>query len=144
MQVNCEVEVEVEEVLVVLVVQWEQEGTSVGLLLLTYSLVGLVVVAASEAVNALPVCVYVVHRDLCCLPRYLHLVVHDDILHEVAESQVDHDQEVVDHHLLLDCYGHDPNPQNRSFQEIEFWEVVVCLVASLWDNSESQTCQMWQ
>ena len=36
------------------------------------------------------------HRDLCRLPRYLHQVVHDEILHEVAESQVDFDQEVVD------------------------------------------------
>ena len=121
-------EAEVEEVEVVEVVQWEQEGSSVGLLLLTCSLVGLVDVAASEVVNTLPVCVYVVHRDLRRLPRYLHQVVHDEILHKVVESQVDHDQEVVDHHLLLDCYGHDPNPQNCL---IEFREVVVCLVTSL-------------
>ena len=137
-------EAEVEEVLVVEVVQWEQEGSSVRLLLSMCPLVSLVDVAASEAVNALPVCVYVVHRDLRRLPRYLHQVVHDEILHKVAESQVDHDQEVVDRHLLLDHYGHDPNPQNHSDREIEFWEAVVCLVASLWGNSESQTCQMRQ
>ena len=131
MQVDCEVEVEVEEVLVVKVVQWEQEGSSVRLLLSTYSLVGLVGVAASEAVNALPVCVYAVHRDLHHHPQFLHQVVHDEILHEVVESQVDHDPEVVDHHLLLDRYGHDPYPQSRLFQEIEFWEVVVCLESSL-------------
>ena len=131
MQVDCKVEAEVKEVLVVEVVQWEQEGSSVELLLSTCPLVGLEDMAASEAVNALPVCVYVVHRDLCRLPRYLHQVVHDEILHEVAESQVDHDQEVVDCHLLLDRYGHDPYSQNCSFREIEFWEAVVCLVASL-------------
>ena len=95
------------------------------------SLVGLEDVAASEAVNALPVCVYAVHRDLHHRPWFLHPVVRDEILHEVAESQVDHDPEVVDRQLLLDCYGHDPNPQNRSFQEIEFWEAVVCLESSL-------------
>ena len=105
---------------------------------------GLVGVAASEVVNALLVCIYAVHRDLRHLPQYLHLVVHDEILHEGVESQVDHDQEVVDRHLLLDRYGHDPNPQNCSFLEIEFREVVVCLVASLWGNLESQTCQIWQ
>ena len=142
MQVDCEVEVEVEEVLVVEVVQWEQEGSSVRLLLSMCPLVGLVDVAASEAVNALLICVYAVHRDLRHLPRYLHQVVHDEIVHEVAESQVDHDQEVVDRHLLLDRYGHDPNSQNRSFQEIQFREAVVCLVISLWGNSESQTRQM--
>ena len=49
----------------------------------------------------------------------------------MAESQVDLDLEVVDRHLLLDRYGHDPNPQNRSFQEIEFQEAVVCLESSL-------------
>ena len=124
-------EAEVEEVLVVEVVQWEQEGSSVGLLLSMCSLVGLEDVAASEVVNALLVCVYAVHRDLRCLPQYLHQVVYDEIVHEVAESQVDHDQEVVDRHLLLDRYGHDPDPQNCSFQEIEFREAVVCLVASL-------------
>ena len=59
MQVDYEMEVEVEMVLAVEVVQWEQEGSSVGLLLSTYSLVGLVDVAASEAVNALPVCVHI-------------------------------------------------------------------------------------
>ena len=62
-------EVEVEEVLVVEVVQWEQEDSSVELLLSMCSLVGLVDVAASEAVNALPVCVYAVHRD--CYGRSL-------------------------------------------------------------------------
>ena len=124
-------ETEVEEVLVVEVVQWEQEGPSVRLLLSTCFLVVLVDVVASEAMNTLPVCVYVLHRDLCHHPRYLHLVVNDEILHEVVESQVDHDQEVVDRHLLLDRYGHDSNPQNCSSQEIEFWEVVVCLVTSL-------------
>ena len=131
MQVDCEVEAEVKEVLVVEVVQWEQEGSSVGLLLSTCSLVGLVDVAASEAVNALPVCVYAVHRDLHHHPQYLHLVVHDAILHEAAESQVDQDLEVVGRHLLLDCHDHDPNPQNRSFQEIEFWKAVVCFVTFL-------------
>ena len=120
MQVDCKVEAEVKEVLVVEVVQWEQEGSSVELLLSTCPLVGLVDVAASDAANALLVCVYVVHRDLHRLPRYLHQVVHDEILHEVVESQVDLDQEVVDHHLLLDHYDHDPYPRNRSFQEIEF------------------------
>ena len=106
-------EVEVKEVLVVEVVQWEQEGSSVWLLLSMCSLVGLEDVAASEVVNALPVCVYAVHRDLRHLPWYLHQVVHDEIVHEVVESQVYLDQEVVDRHLLLDHYGHDPNPQNR-------------------------------
>ena len=110
---DYEVEVEVEVVVAVEVVQWEQEGSSVVLLLSMYSLVGLVVVAASEAMVALPVCVYAVHRDLRHHPRYLHQVVHDEILYEVAESQVDLDPEVVDCHLLLDWYGHDPNPQNR-------------------------------
>ena len=124
-------EVEVEEVLVVEVVQWEQEGSSVWLLLSTCSLVGLEDVAASEAVNALPECVCSVHRDLHHLSQFLHQVVHDEISHEVVESQVDHDPEVVDHHLLLDCHGHDPNPQNCSFQEIEFWEAVVCFVTFL-------------
>ena len=131
MQVDCKVEVEVEEVLVVEVVQWEQEGFSVRLLLSMCSLVGLMDVAASEVVNALPVCIYVVHRNLRHLPQYLHLVICDEILHEEMESQVDHDQEVVDHHLLLDRYDHDPNPQNCLFWVIEFWEVVVCLVTSL-------------
>ena len=95
------------------------------------SLLGLEDVAASEAVKALPVCVYAVHRDHHRLPQFLHQVVHDELLREVAESQVDLDLEVVDHHLLLDRYGHDPNPQNRSFQEIEFREAVVCLGSSL-------------
>ena len=131
MQVDCEVEAEVEEVVVVEVVQWEQEGSSVRLLLLTCPLVGLVDMVASKAVGALLVCVYAVHRDLHHHPWYLHPVVRDEILHEAVESQVDHDSEVVDHHLLLDRYGHDPNPQNRSFQEIEFREAVVCLVTSL-------------
>ena len=128
---SCEVEVEVEEVSVVEVVQREQEGSSVGLLLSMCSLVGLEDMAASEAVKALLVCVYAVHRDHHHLPWFLHQVVHDELLHEVAESQVDLDLEVVDRHLLLDRYGHDPNPQNRSFQEIEFWEAVVCLKSSL-------------
>ena len=105
-------EVEVKEVLVVEVVQWEQEGFSVGLLLSMCPFVGLVDVAASEVVNALPVCVYAVHRDLHCHPRYLHQVVHDEISREVAESQVDPDPEVVDRHLLLGHDGHDPSPQN--------------------------------
>ena len=137
-------EVEVEEVLVVEVVQWQQGDSSVKLLLSMCSLVGLVDMVASEAVNTLPVCIYAVHRDLRRLPQYLHQVVHDEIVHEVAESQVDLDQEVVDRHLLLDRCGHDPNPQNRWFQEIEFREAVVCLIASLWGNSESQTRHMWQ
>ena len=113
MQVDCEVEVEVEVVLAVEVVQREQEGSSVWLLLSTCSLVGLEDVAASEAWKALPVCVYAVHRDHHRLPRFLHQVVHDEFLREVTESQVDHDPEVVDRHLLLDRFGHDPNPQNR-------------------------------
>ena len=113
MQVDCEVEVEVEVVLAVEVVQWEQEGSSVVLLLSTYSLVGLVDVAASEVESALPVCICAVHRDHCHLPRFLHQVVHDEALHKVVESQVDHYPEVVDRHLLLDLYGHDPNPQSR-------------------------------
>ena len=128
---DCEVEVEVEVVLAVEVVQWEQEGSSVWLLLSMYSLVGLEDVAASEAVKALPVCVYAVHRDHHRLPQFLHQVVHDEVVHEVAKSQVDLDPEVVDRHLLLDRCGHDPNPQNRSFQEIEFREVVVCLESFL-------------
>ena len=77
--------------LVVEVVQQEQVGSSVGLLLLMCSLVGLVDVAASEAVNALPVCIYVVHRDLHHLCQYLDLVIHNQILHEAVESQVDYD-----------------------------------------------------
>ena len=113
MQVDYEVEVEVEVVLAVEVVQQEQEGSSVWLLLSICSLAGLGDVAASEAVKALLVCVYAVHRDHHRLPRFLHQVVHDELLHEVAESQVDLDPEVVDRHLLLDRYGHDPNPQNR-------------------------------
>ena len=124
-------EVEVEVVLAVEVVQREQEGSSVWLLLSMCSLVGLEDVAASEAVKALSECVCAVHRDLRRLPRFLHQVVHDEILREVAESQVDLDPEVVDCHLLLDRYGHDPNPQNCSFQEIEFREVVVCLESFL-------------
>ena len=36
------------------------------------------------------------HRDLRRLPRYPYQVVHDEIVHEVTESQVDFDQEVVD------------------------------------------------
>ena len=131
MQVDCEVEVEVEEVLVVEVVQQEQEGSSVGLLLSTCSLVGLEDVVASEVENALPVCLCAVHRDHRCLPWFLHQVVHDEIVCKVAESQVDHDPEVVDRHLLLDCYGHEPYPQSRLFQEIEFREAVVCLESSL-------------
>ena len=131
MQVDCEVEVEVEVVLVVEVVQQEQEGSSVWLLLSMCSFVGLEDVAASEAVKALPVCVYAVHRDHHCLPRFLHQVVHDELLREVTESQVDLDLEVVDRHLLLDRYGHDLNLQNRLFQEIEFREAVVCLESSL-------------
>ena len=115
MQVDCEVKVEVEVVLAVEVVQREQESSSVGLLLSMCSLLGLEDVVASEAVKALPVCVYAVHRDHHRLPRFLHQEVHDEFLREVAESQVDLDLEVVDHHLLLDRYGHDPNPQNRSF-----------------------------
>ena len=124
-------EVEVEEVLVVEVVQREQEGSSVGLLLSTCSLVGLENVAASEAVNAFLECVCAVHRDLRRHPWFLHPEVRDGVLHKVAESQVDHDPEVVDRHLLLDRYGHDPNPQNHLFQEIEFQEAVVCLKSSL-------------
>ena len=62
MQVDCEVEVEVEEVSVVEVVQREQEGSSVWLLLSICSLVGLEDVAASEAVKALPVCVCYARR----------------------------------------------------------------------------------
>ena len=106
-------EVEVEVVLAVEVVQLEQEGSSVWLLLSTCSFVGLEDVAASEAVKALPVCVYAVHRDHHRLPQFLHQVVHDEVVHEVAKSQVDLDPEVVDRHLLLDRCGHDPNPQNR-------------------------------
>ena len=101
MQVDCEVEVEVKEVLVVEVVQREQEGSSVWLLLMMCSLADLEGVTASkvslhEVAEALPVCTFAAHRDLRRLPRYLHQVVHDEILHEVAESQVDFDQEVVD------------------------------------------------
>ena len=131
MQVDYEVEAEVKVVEVVEVVQWGQEGSSVWLLLSMCPLVGLEDVAASEAVNALLVCVYAVHRDLRRHPQYLYLVVHDEILREVAESQVDHDPEVVDRHLLLDRYGHDLYPQSHSFQEIEFREAVVCLESSL-------------
>ena len=120
MQVDCEVEAEVKEVLVVEVVQWEQEGSSVGLLLSMCSLVGLEDVAASEAVYALLVCVYAVHRDLHCLPQYLHQVVHDEILHEVVESQVDLDQEVVDHHLLLDRYVMIQIPRIAHFGRLNF------------------------
>ena len=37
------------------------------------------------------------HRDLRRLPRYLHQVVHDEILREAKDlCQVDFDQEVVD------------------------------------------------
>ena len=37
------------------------------------------------------------HRDLRCLPRYLHQVVHDEILREAKDlCQVDFDQKVVD------------------------------------------------
>ena len=108
------------------------------------SLVGLVDMAASEAVNALPVCVYTVHRYLRWYPWYLYPVICDQILHEEMESQVDHDQEVNDRCLLLDRYGHDPYPQSRLFQEIDVWEVVVCPVTSLWDNLENQIHQMWQ
>ena len=131
MQVDCEVEVEVEVVLAVEVVQREQEGSSVGLLLSMCSLLGLEDVAASEAVKALPVCVYAVHGDHHHLPQFLHQVIHDEFLREVVESQVDLDLEVVDRHLLLDRYVHDPSPQNRLFQEIEFREAVVCLKSSL-------------
>ena len=60
MQVDSGVEVEVEEALVVEVVQWEQEGSSVRLLLSMCSLVGL------EGVAAQPVCVFIPNRDLRC------------------------------------------------------------------------------
>ena len=96
-----EVKVEVEMGLVVEVVQREQEGSSVWLLLSTCFLAGLEVMAASEAslhevAEVLPVCVFATYRDLRCLPRYLYQVIHEQIVHEVMESQVDFDQEVVD------------------------------------------------
>ena len=94
-------EVEVEMELVVEVVQWEQEGSSVWLLLLMCSLVGLVDVAASKVVIASLACIYAVHRDLRHLPWYLYLVINDQILHEATESQVDYDQEVVDRRHIL-------------------------------------------
>ena len=74
MHVDCEVEVEVEMGLVVEVVQREQEGSSIGLLLLMCFLVGLVDMVASKVVSALLVCVYAVYRDLCHLPQYLYPV----------------------------------------------------------------------
>ena len=36
------------------------------------------------------------HGDLRYYPRYLYQVVHDQIVREATESQVDFDQEVVD------------------------------------------------
>ena len=36
------------------------------------------------------------HRDLHHFPQYLYQVVHDQIVHEATESQVDFDQGVVD------------------------------------------------
>ena len=41
--------------------------------------------------------------------------------------------------LLLDLYGHDPYPQSRSFQEIEFREAVICLDSSLLGQIERST-----
>ena len=85
----------------VLVVQWEQEGSSVVLLLSTCSLVCLEGVAASkvsphEVAKALPVCVFASHKDPHHHSRYLNQVIHDQIVHEAEGSQVDFDQEVND------------------------------------------------
>ena len=65
----CEVEAEVEEVLVVEVVQWEQEGSSVWLLLSMCPLVGLVDMAALAGMH---ICMQSIEIDLHRLSQYLH------------------------------------------------------------------------
>ena len=91
MQVDSGVEVEVEEALVVEGVQWEQEGSSVRLLLSMCSLVGL------EGVAAQPVCVFTPNRDLrCFLGIHIWWSMMRFCVRQRIFCQVDYDQEVVD------------------------------------------------